>query len=177
MFPQWITCLSLVLPWSPRMHNLHYYCILKLWDNLTLHKPWTQAIGNLHHLELSQGSGNKEDELEQSTARTLFMALGPIADESLRVTAGWGKKGKYFGISSSGKLLNFDFLILKISKTLSSRVLWDERLHIEKLWGTVVKSVSLEPDCPGWNLALHLLLHDHAQVTSLLCASASLPAR
>lgn len=77
---------------------------------------------------------------------------GPIIDESLSVTTGWNKKGGSFGISSSGKLLNFDILLLKIpSKTLPSRALWDERLHNERPWGTAVKSVALEPDCLGWN--------------------------
>lgn len=48
---------------------------------------------------------------------------GPTVDESLRVTTGWNKKGGSFGISSSGKLLNFDFLLKIPSKTLPSRAL------------------------------------------------------
>lgn len=65
----------------------------------------------------------RETRLSSQQPRMPVMALGPVADESLRVTTVGGREGRYFGISSSGKLLNFDFLILKISKTLSSRVL------------------------------------------------------
>lgn len=88
---------------------------------------------------------------------------GPIVDDSLRVTTGWNKKGGSFGISSSGKLLNFDILLLKIPSKTLLRGHCEMRDYTMRSRGAQRLSVALEPDCLGWNpspASLDMTMHE-----------------